>query len=256
METDQSDAWVLCREASSALAELSRRISKATDLLLESTQLGNVGALEIARNKLLEEVEGLSAAVQRFQAPARTTQAELAIRIESLARSSSTLGDVIRRDNRLLVGSTGIRVEQMNTGDLVVVVGSETLRTSSADAVLKEIAKQAKDKFDHKRLIKALKDSFKFLVAIRDVNEETAVIPLEDVRKLINISRDGTAYSVEHLTDDIQRLVCSFHTDMVEAGIEFVPVPAARIQFEFIEETGNITHLGGLRIKQRVRVEP
>lgn len=255
MKTEYLDEWAACREATAAMVDVGKRIGRSLDGLAEYVRLGYVNGAEGAARKLLEEVENLAAAIQRLNTPPQISPAMFASQIESSARSSAAYGQIVRRDHRLLIGSTGVRISEANNGELIAVVGKETLRTSSTYAVLSEVTRQEKEKFDHKRLIKALREAFMFHVALRDASVETAVVPLEDVRRLISNSRDGMNYSIEHLTDDIQRLATGAHEEMLDAGIDFIPVPAARVQFEFIEQTGNITHLGGIRIRRQTRVE-
>ena len=253
MDPNETKSWPSCQEASTRLVDAGKKATKLIELIVEAAQIGNPEALKQSAAKLIVEVENFSDALKSTLAavPPQKSPIEFADEIESAASADPSLGHVIRKDHRLLIGHTPIRVTQSNGGELITTIGSEQRRTTSAGMVLADVARVSKERFDYKRFVKALKEAFNYHVALRGVDGATAVVPLEEIRRMVNISRDGSVYSTEQMTDDIQRLVTVANDEMREAGIEFVPVPAAKVQFEFIEQTGNLIHLGGMRIEVR-----
>lgn len=249
------DSWDVCRQASSSLVDAHKKVGKLVEAAVEAVSDGNPSALEGASQKLHEALTDLTASLQAITSsiPPRPTPDEFASQIELAAESAPEHVGARRKDRRIVSGATVIRVTATTSGEVSATVGSHTFRTTSATRVLDEAARQNKEKFDQKKVIKALKDALHMITSVRGVDPATTVVPLEDLRKLISINRDSTSYTADQLTDDIQRLVSSHRDSMSDAGIEFVPVPAARVQFEYIEMTGNISHLGGLRLAQVVQ---
>lgn len=250
MDPHETKSWTTCQEACTRLVDAGKKNAKLIELIAEAAQIANPEALNQSAVKLKNELEYLSSAVQILMesVPPPKSSIEFANEIEATALTDPSLGNVVRKDHRLLVGKTAIRVTQLNTGELITTIGGEQRRTTSAAVVLADAARMSKERFDYKRLIKALKEAFNYHVALRGVDGATAVVPLEDIRRMMNISRDGSPYTTDQMTDDIQRLVTVANSEMREAGIEFVPVPSAKAQFEFLEQTGNLIHLGGMKI--------
>lgn len=249
------DSWDACRQASGSLVDALRRVNKLVESASEAVADGNPSALDSVVERLNEAIAELTASLSSIAAsvPARPTPDEFASAIELVAKSAPEHSGAMRKDRRIVTGATVIRVTATNAGEIIVTVGSHTLRTTSAARVLDEAARQNRDKFDQRKVVKALKDALHMHTLIRGSEAAEAVVALEDLRKLISISRDSTTYTAEQLTDDIQRLVSTHREAMTDAGIEFVPVPAAKFQFEYIETSGNISHLGGMRLSRNKR---
>lgn len=224
----------------------------------EAVSEGNYSALESTLPKLIGALTELSTTidVMASSAPPRPTPEEFASDIEVAMASSPEHTGAKRNDLRIICGATVTRIIASGGGDIAVMIGQQVFRTTSTARILEIVSRQNKEKFDPKKVIKALRDAFQLHTSVSGVDPTTAVVPLESLRKLISITRDGNPYSTEQLTDDIQRLMTNHRDSMEEAGFEFVPIPAARAQFEFIEATGNISHIGGLRLSLASGIQP
>jgi len=251
MDSNETRNWTSCQEACTSLLDASKKNARLTEQIAEAAQTGNPEALRLSAAKLIVELENFSTSLKSILdvLPPGKSPLEFANEIEIVASADLNLGRVVRKNQRLLVGQIPIRVSQSSSGELITTIGSEQRKTTSAAVVLAEVVRLSKEKFDHRRIIKALKESFNYHISLRGVDGATAVVPLEEIRRMVSISRDGSVYSIDQMTDDIQRLVTIAKDEMKAAGIEFVPVPAAKVQFEFIEQTGNLIHLGGMRIE-------
>ena len=216
---------------------------------------GNLSALDSVVQRLQEAVAELTTSHLSMAAsiPAKPTAEEFASQIELAAKSAPEHSGARRMDRRIVIGATVIRVIATNAGEIIATVGSRTLRSTSTTRVLDEAARQNREKFDQKKVIKALRDAFQLHTSVSGLDPTTAAVPLESLRKLISISRDGNPYSTEQLTDDIQRLVSTHREAMTDAGIEFIPAPSSNSQFEYIETSGNISHLGSMQLVRNER---
>jgi hypothetical protein len=247
---DESDSWNNCKVLAPDAIELGKKTIRLAENLAEMASAGNADGLRNCASRLRTEVNNLLDVTQRIEnsIPQTKTAEEFAIEIESLARMVSELNQVARTGHRVLLGAVVVRTATTSQGEMTATIGHASLRTSSSATVINEAVRQSKDKLDHKKLIKAFREAFNYHVALRGGDPLTALVTLDDIRRVINITRDGSAYSIEEMTHDIQRLIASADFAMKDAGISFVAVPAAKVQFEFVSETGSITNLGGIQI--------
>ena len=255
MPPDEFDIWTQSRERIPVLMDSDRKTHKQVEELRRACAEGNAEAARQAIDRLQSEVAVLveSARAVGDALPSSPTAGEFSAAIESLAASRGDINPVVRAGNRILLGATVVRVNQSTQGVTSATVGSRHLNTSSAVTVVDEALRQAKEKFDHKKALKSLKDAFSLHVALQGADPDSAIVSLEEVRKMIGITRDGSGYSHEDMTRDIQMLSGAFHKELSDAGVIFVPVPAARVQFELMLESGNLANLASMQLTKTER---
>ena len=250
MSLAESDPWNTCSGSLPAVSDAGRKLNKSVESFVNACNSGNSFAAGQALERLRTEVEILLSAVDATcnAIPPTGTVDQFALEIESLALSTSDLTPVVRSGHRVLVGPVVVRIQRTNHGEMGTLVGHTIIRTARPQTVIDEVIRQSKEKFDHKRVTKVLKEAFNMHVSIKGTDPASAIVSLEELRKMISMARDGSQYSPEELTNDIQMLATVHKAEMLESGIRFVPVPAARVQYELMMDNGNIVNLGALQM--------
>jgi len=169
MPNGDHDSWTDCRGRLPAFVETGRKAHKQVEAVMKACADGSLDAARQAVERLGTEANNLLAAALEISnaLPASPSADQFASAIESLARSHGHVTPVVRAGNRVLLGATVVRVRPSAQGSMTATVGSRELITSSAVTIIEEVNKQSKEKFDHRKVTKALKDAFTMHVALQ-----------------------------------------------------------------------------------------